>query len=252
MRSHLRCGEAILIGEAEGARQQGLGLAHPAHASHRGGLRDHALGDHRHHVESLCPLEGPICPFDRKRVFFGAHVALGQPRLELDDGRIRVNVTEDLERLPDLGQALVDEAAAQQEFADPRRCARGRSLVADASSELDRFAEMGLAGFVAPCGLGRDAGSVQQLDAIGRVGGYLERLIQEGECLVMRVERGRTIGSGPECNARLGRDRGAFIALGAGPVRVQVMGRQDAGDLVVIEAFEVARGRQVPCPAVAA
>ena len=140
------------------------------HAPHRGGLRDHALGDHRHHVEPLRPLEGPIRPFDRERVLFGAHVALRQPGLELDDGRVRVDVAEDLERFPDLGQALIDHPAAQQELADPGRSSRGGSLVADASRQLDRLAEMRLAGFVAPGGLGRDAGPVQQLHAIGRVG----------------------------------------------------------------------------------
>ena len=111
---------------------------------------------------------------------------------------------------------------------------------------------MCLAGFVPPSGLGRDAGSVQQLDAIGRLRRDLERLVQERERLVMRMERGRTIGGRPECDASLGCDRGAFVALGAGPVRVQVVRREDAGDLVIVEAFEIARRRQVPRAAVPA
>ena len=179
-------------------------------------------------------------------MLFGAHVALRQPGPELDDGRIRVDVAEDLERFPDLGQALIDHPAAQQELADPGRSSRGGSLVADASCQLDRLAETRLAGFVAPGGLGRDAGPVQQLHAIGRVGRDFERLVQEGKRLVMRVERGRTIGGGPERNPCLGCDRGTFVALGAGPVCVEVVGRQDTGDLVVVEAFEEASRSQMP------
>ena len=68
----------------------------------------------------------------------------------------------------------------------------------------------------------------------------------------MRVERGGTIGGAAQRDARLGRDRGALLPLGVGPIGVEVVRRQDAGDLVVAEALEVARGGEVPGSAVAA
>ena len=111
---HLGGRQGVLLGEGERSLQEGLGLAHPPQAAAGRCLRDHALGDHRHHVESLRSVQGPVGPFDRQAVLLGAHVRLGKPSMEHDERRIRADVTKDLERPLNLGHGLFDEAVAQQ------------------------------------------------------------------------------------------------------------------------------------------
>ena len=76
-----------------------------------------------------------------------------------------------------------------------------------------------------------------------------ERLLGEGDGLVVRAERGGSLGGAAQREACLGRDRIGLGARGRGLVGRQVVGRQDAGQLLVAERLEVAgRGEVAGAP----
>ena len=88
--------------------------------------------------------------------------------------------------------------------------------------------------------------------------GLLARIRRDGPCplqvrdrLFVRPERDRPVRGGPQGDPRLGGDRVGLLAFRRCEVRVQVVGREDAGRLVVAELLEVAGRREVPRPAIA-
>ena len=80
---------------------------------------------------------------------------------------------------------------------------------------------------------------------LGGIGGDLERLLEEGDRLLVRAERRRSLGGAAKRDAGLRGERVGLRRIRGQPLRREVVAGQPAGELVRAEALEEARRGEV-------
>jgi hypothetical protein len=84
------------------------------------------------------------------------------------------------------------------------------------------------------------------------IGGHLEGLLEVSDCLVRCPKRYGAIGGASKRDPGLNGDGVGLLARWTRLVRLEVVTRQDARDLVLAERLKVARSRKMTSPAIGA
>ncbi len=228
------------------------GFAAPADIAERRGLVVEGFRDELLEVEPLGDGEGLVGDFDRTRRLVVAEE--GPRKVGQDRGSdvLMAASGQSLQAGLEYGHCVADSAGIDERLPELRArasCTRGvsRSVV-----PLERLPRERLRPLVVPGEVRRARALEQQLRLLHRVRGDLQRLLGEGDSLVMGTKAFRAFGGATKGEPRLGGDRVGLFARRRGLEGGQVVARLHARQLVLADRLDETCRGDVACAAVAA
>ena len=243
---------ALALRDVDPGLDDALAFEDAADLGEGGPLRDQRIRREVHEVLPLGAREHPVGDADRLERVAVEEVRAGELRAERDPGRaIRRDPRTRPQRAP--GSQAPDRPGTPRAIARPRAAvaASGSRPVPGLALPSDRVAQEIVGPRVAAGGGCRLACPDEQVRLLARIGRHLQRLVEEGDRLLVRAERGRPFRRSPEGDpslpadgVRLGARRG-FLECG------EIVGGQRADQLVLAERLEMACRGEMPVAAVA-
>ena len=212
------------------------------------GLGVQRLGHDLGQPQALRDLEGALVAFIRKIALPGEEHESADLGRERGEVRVGLLLGQDRKRPIHVLEPLLDPAAVPHHLGKARRDARGRMRRVGRLKALHRTFEVPGGLVEAGACVGHHPGSLQELCLQQRVVGELGRPHVGALGLGIRGERRRAVGRSNEHLPRLVADVPRVLRIRRGVVGVEVMRRDDLGDLVVLGApggREELRGREV-------
>ena len=226
-------------------------LVWPAVDADEGTLRDQDVGHVGDVVEPLRASESAIRERRCPDPVLLEPVRARQLVLDQDEAGVVTEVLERGERRFEEGDRVGSPPSI--DHGSPAEADRSRLPLALAQVVPDRsrLGETRLSYLRVTGSIGRQPGPLEQVRPIRWVARDLERFEEEDAGLVMAAESRRAIGGTTQGEPCLCRESLALGVIARRAIRRQVVRGERTGQLVLAQALEEARGRQVPAPPVA-